>query len=346
MVYIHHGARTFPGLVAVSSACTSGLQIFFFLSSYLITELLLREKERTQTINVKSFFVRRILRIWPLYFFAIGMCVILSRATARFGGVPSSAIAYFLLLGGNWWIAQHGWLASFIGPLWSISLEEQYYLLWPFVGRAGYKRGLWLVSSIALVTAYLALIYLGRVHAPRSAVWANSFVEFQFFSLGAMTALLLHGRDFVVASGTRVIFLIMGVALIAAAWRLHITNEFLGQVRFLLAGYFCLAVGVVFIFLVFYGLTVPRWCGPLLFFGKISYGLYVFHYLALGMGEVVQAKMEVLSKHALPHLPSETLRLLFSLLLCMLLASISHRFLEKPFLRLKDRFALVKTRAN
>jgi peptidoglycan/LPS O-acetylase OafA/YrhL len=109
-----------------------GVSIFFFLSSYLITELLLREKRDTGTIHVPAFYVRRILRIWPLYFAMI--------AVGWFCGQfsPSHALSFawgasLLLLFTNWYTVGHGYPPGFLFPLWSISVEEQFYLAWPLI---------------------------------------------------------------------------------------------------------------------------------------------------------------------------------------------------------------------
>src|ERR1700733_1224563 len=109
-----------------------GVCIFFFLSSYLITELLLREKRDTGTIQIPAFYARRILRIWPLYFamIAVGqLCGLFSPShTLSFAWVAS-----LLLLFTNWYTVGHGYPPGFLFPLWSISVEEQLYLVWPWI---------------------------------------------------------------------------------------------------------------------------------------------------------------------------------------------------------------------
>ena len=71
MVFLGHGLGRFPTLISLKNAGAFGLQVFFFLSSFLISELLLQEDERTSTVHLGAFFTRRVLRIWPLYFFAL-----------------------------------------------------------------------------------------------------------------------------------------------------------------------------------------------------------------------------------------------------------------------------------
>jgi peptidoglycan/LPS O-acetylase OafA/YrhL len=106
-----------------------GVDLFFCLSSFLITSLLIREAKRYEKIDVKGFYIRRILRIWPLYFFAIFLLLFLIPAL---GGSPISYrdIAAFTFLSGNW-LSAFGFGQNNASHLWSISVEEQFYLLWP-----------------------------------------------------------------------------------------------------------------------------------------------------------------------------------------------------------------------
>ena len=112
-----------------------GVDLFFTLSAFLITELLLREKERCGALNVQAFYVRRILRIWPLYFAFLAGAL----ALRALGGVASISPTYliaFAFFVGNF---AQCWLPSQpspgIGPLWSVSIEEQFYLTWPVILR-------------------------------------------------------------------------------------------------------------------------------------------------------------------------------------------------------------------
>ena len=136
-----------------------GVDLFFVLSSFLITELLLREKSLLGEVDVRSFYIRRVLRIWPLYF------AFLFLAAAMQWFVPGQHIGWraavgFSFLAGNWWIVFHGFPSSVIFPLWSVSIEEQFYLLWPAaVKRAGTVMMLGLavfLLALANVTASLS----------------------------------------------------------------------------------------------------------------------------------------------------------------------------------------------
>ena len=119
-----------------------GVPLFFFLSAFLITELLTRELDQFGTISIKSFYTRRVLRIWPLYFTFIFGMVLATQFTDKFGHISGSTQAAFSLFSGNCYITFNGWLPSYpIKPLWSISVEEQLYILLPLVIYFSGKKG-------------------------------------------------------------------------------------------------------------------------------------------------------------------------------------------------------------
>ncbi len=141
-VFVCHGPRLLVGasapawkirIVHVFEAYAHsgawGVCLFFLLSSYLITELLLQERHKTDTVHLKAFYIRRILRIWPLYFagVAIAIAVGLHNSTYR---LSRSEILYLLCFVGWMGKAYH---FNPMGPLWSISCEEIFYIVWPTV---------------------------------------------------------------------------------------------------------------------------------------------------------------------------------------------------------------------
>ena len=108
-----------------------GVPVFFLLSAFLITELLLRERTGTGAIHVRSFYLRRILRIWPLYFAVFFGLALLNHFVPGTGTDNPWAWLAFTCFSGNWYITARGWIAGSVDPLWSISVEEQFYLLVP-----------------------------------------------------------------------------------------------------------------------------------------------------------------------------------------------------------------------
>jgi peptidoglycan/LPS O-acetylase OafA/YrhL len=339
LVFLHHGLETFlSGSInaIIAGASGSGLQIFFFLSSFLITELLLREKEKTGSVHLRLFYIRRILRIWPLYFLFIGASVIVSKLGHNTVLTTTQFLCY-LFLAGNWWNAFYGFIPTIAGPLWSISLEEQYYIVWPTIARFG-KRALWIACSLFLIVSTATLWHLGSIHAPRYAVWCNSFVEFQFFALGAILAILLHNRRTAFSPVLRAA-LILGAAAVILGDQvgLNLASDIpaAGPVS-LIAAYALLSLGVVLLFLGFFGMNPGSFARPFIYLGKISYGLYVFHDLSIRLLFRLAPRFHF----------NGVLSMVISLAVCILLASLSYKFLEMPFLRLKQKFTLIQTRKD
>lgn len=200
-----------PVLVTLSMAGMYGVDVFFVLSAYLITELLLREKASYAQVDVRWFYLRRILRIWPLYFAFIGLAVVLPFI------VPSQhlewrAVFAFLFLSGNWWIAFNGLPASVVYPLWSVSIEEQFYLIWPRVVRRLGERGLVITAVALLLTANIVRFVL-CLYTTSMQLWCNTFVRLDPIAIGILIAVLLRGETPRLPSSRCVLLLDL------AAWR-------------------------------------------------------------------------------------------------------------------------------
>lgn len=319
-----------------------GLSLFFLLSAFLITELLLRERSRTGTVHLRAFYARRILRIWPLYFAIVGFGYLfgLARPDAPWGF--GRLVAYFLLLG-NFYTARHGQAQNPAGAMWSISIEEQFYLLWPSIVKRG--TGLLLFVSAALIPlAYFWMFVLLRMHTSlEPGIWTNSIVDFQFFGIGALIALALRGNTPKLHGGIRLAMFLAGISLwlLASGYFEVFSSQEIPMWRVMM-GYGSVALGCALQCLGILGAR-PKWFpGVLIYLGKISYGLYAFHLLGLRIAYSLAVHMR-----RLPFLASALMdfRIPVALGITILIAMLSYRFFETPFLRIKERFTLVKSRA-
>ena len=311
----------------LSMAITSGgngVALFFVLSSYLITELLIREHCSIGKLDVKSFYIRRALRIWPLYFFFI-ILVYLAIPQASVYALPSKFLLPMVLLVGNWAaVFYNGMGYSVAGPLWSISVEEQFYLVWPLViARVG-VRNLKGVCIALIVVANLLRIVMEKKGAGMVAFWCSTLSWLDAIALGALVALLLRGGTPRKSLVQRLLLFFGGTAL----WILtpHVSKYliYVDIVSFplIIAGSTMMLLGVL-------GSNLAH---PILvYLGRISYGLYVWHALSLALVSHLFVKYSLL--YAFVGLP-----------LTILMASISYSLLEKPFLNLKRRFTHVTSR--
>ena len=330
----------------VKEAGGFGVCLFFLLSAYLITELLERERQTIGRIHVGWFYIRRMLRIWPLYFSFLTVAVLFGMLAHSYRVEPARIWA-FLLLAGNWYVASTGCGANLIAPLWSISVEEQFYLTWPWVAKRSKRLLLW-SSVILLPLSWLAILVFSHKASLNRGIWVNSFVQFQFFGLGALLALALRGRVPQLKPILRMALVVSGILLwVIVSGILPIKDDSLRLSALpLIMGYALVALGCGLLFLGFLGARMS-FAAPLIYLGKISYGLYVFHMLAIDLAWRIiapQAHSEIANlgsmwRMGIRFLSVQTLAI--SLTVC--LAMLSYRFLEYPFLRLKNRFTFVKS---
>ena len=334
-VLLHHGPSSSGLGEAIKRLGGFGLSVFFLLSAYLITELLVREREQTGTIAFRSFFIRRALRIWPLYFTALAVGVFASWMAPDRYLIDRTGVAAMSLFVANWsYWAKLGLLA----PLWSISIEEQFYAIWPVVVKLGGRAPYAMSICFALGGAAWIWIFAQRGWH----LWLDTPVEFLFFAAGAMIALLTRGTPARGVNGvTRGVLLctgllMLGVAALGAG--IGTSGTPVSSRSELYLGYGGAVIGCALIFAATLGISnVPR---VLIYLGKISYGLYVFHYGLLKLSEwlLLPLKLDGSSLHNMVIVDS------VALALCILAAHLSYRYLESPFLRLKARFEVIKSR--
>jgi peptidoglycan/LPS O-acetylase OafA/YrhL len=317
-------------LLAAKEAGAYGLDLFFALSAYLITELLLREYASRGSFSVSAFYVRRALRIWPLYFTFLLLTVSvvpLIIPAEKFG--PAYIISFALFFG-NWVCAVMGIPFSVAGPLWSISVEEQFYIGWPLLLRfAGINRIKQLAVAM-LVLAIVTRVILAIVGVQHPGVWCNTIARLDPIALGALVAFLLNGRAPEIRNRVR---LLMCVVAVAGWWLIARFLSPDGPSSVATYGLSALASVVLLI-------AVLRTDAPLLrvpplswivYLGRISYGLYVYHLFALAL--VIQRAVDL----------SFELRILLAFVLTVGLAAASYRTIEQPFLKLKKRFSYATT---
>lgn len=297
----------------------AGLPLFFFLSSYLITELLLREKERTSRIHLKAFYVRRVLRIWPLYFAGVALGVLLGLLNPTFR-LSRHELLYLTTF--TAWLGEtfHG---NPFGVLWSVSVEEWFYFVWPSVAAQG---------KIFLTRAALVIIPIAPLTLKmfRNG-WYNPVTHFVFFATGGLVAVLLQGRSITISSRMRLPAFAAGMLLLVGVRFVDWNESFV---------YFVVDLGCVLVFFSFLGLERAYLRPQLVYLGKISYGLYVFH---------AAAYVLITPKLLGPlHLRSELVSLVLTYGLTFAttaaVAAASYRYFETPFLSLKRRFEFVKSR--
>ena len=307
-------------LVAMAQAGRLGVDLFFVLSSFLITSLLLREKDERGKIDVGAFWTRRILRIWPLYFTFVICAALLERA-------PWWYLAGLLTFTMNWTVLA-GFYPSVTDHLWSISIEEQFYFGWPLLVRSvgrGYLPWVCLGMIAVSVIARLTLVSY-RLDVSEQAIWVNTVARLDPVAIGAVIALAWARRPWTLPPGIQWLVLLgASAALTVLHNRGLVAMPSVHQVWTYLASAVVLGLVVAATLGSGRGLLSSR---PLIYLGRISYGLYVFH-------------SPVLVGSTLCDWAPWFVRLPAAFGLTVAIAALSYRLLEQPFLRLKERFTYV-----
>lgn len=326
----HHASR---GRGFFSTEGALGVPLFFAISGFLITTLLLRERDRHGRISLSAFYARRSLRIFPLYYAVVALYTVLVLVTERGTAEGQAFLGHlpaFLTYTSNWFVPlpQHGERVIFYFA-WSLATEEQFYLVWPsverFLGRrpwvpvalAGAMVAAWSAVALGLVT--LALPPLARTILLSVA---------PAICMGVILAHALHAPAVFERLGRTLGHAwVSSLLLVAVVGALLAGHSPLGH----LASYalMTLLVGACCVredHLLARVLKSP----VLVSLGKVSYGLYLFHVLCLNVVERAFAAAGLGSRGAI---------FLATVLISWGVASLSFRHFEQRWLALKTRFA-------
>lgn len=329
LAVVWHHSHPGYGWLPMSTKGFLGVDAFFVLSGLLITSLLLRERAIHGSIALGSFYARRALRIFPLYY------ALLAALALYFATVGQASPQRAPFLAALPWHATYlsNWVPtdSFMAITWSLSTEEQFYLLWPpLLAWLGWGALPLLLGFLALNQA-LNFGLLDGWLAAHGLAWQSLDILQATFTpilLGVLAAFALaHPR----ARARLAQWLTPGRLWLLALALLAVLN-WPGSVR----GAPRLALHLL-VALLLAGLVLQpthrlvRWLEwrPLVYLGTVSYGVYLLHKPGLDLARRVLQRAGTDSPLALFAL---------GLGLSVLLAGLSYRYFESPLLRLKDRF--------
>lgn len=334
LVLWHHRPEVFAQGAEIPRLLTrgfTGVDFFFVLSGFLITTLLLREEARTGGISLTDFYRRRFLRIIPIYFLVVTICV-LWWIVVRGQSELWAYVPYYYLFLTNFLTGDIPLLA----PMWSLAVEEQYYLIWPAMMLLLPKLPWRLVLLIALIV-WIALVaqgWLGPLSLGETevAVFRIPTQAYEAILLGSLTAITLHHpKGFALAwrfVGHQKAPLVLFVGLIAMWHFLPLNLTGWPNLMMHLTMAALLASIVIQEEHVFS--RILGW-GPIARIGLISYGLYLWHLFGRHIGVEGAAAMGfegvVAGWVAMP----------VYVIASIVIAEMSFRWFESYFLRLKDK---------
>jgi peptidoglycan/LPS O-acetylase OafA/YrhL len=316
VVWHHAAGSSYPyGPLARGDA---GVLLFFVISGFLITTLLLRERSETGTISLKAFYLRRTLRIFPLYYGMLGLYVILVLLLERHSEAGAQFwrnLPFFATYTSNWFVPLTSDRIIFFFA-WSLATEEQFYLFWPWVIRKG---GVVLPVAVMVVLLILQDAALGS-HGTSLAVTVLASIS-PYICAGSLAAIALHN-----AASFRWAWRVIGwpCSALAAAAATIITLSAKGLPSV------CLLVALTW--LVSACVLRPTdqplsWfltARPIKHIGTVSYGIYLVHILCINVVRRVV------------HLDGGLIVFALALPLSVVVATVIFRFYETPFLQLKQ----------
>ena len=311
-----------------------GLDVFFILSSFLLTSLGINEYKARGNFSFINYFTRRVLRIWPLYILLMIFSFIIVPYAADYFNVPVTLppAYYYLFFISNFYLEGHVYFLRF---LWTLSVEEQFYLFWGLCMLVLQKR---MLLCVLLLTA-TSIVY--TVYAVQSGadVYYNTLIYLFDFAVGILAAMLMQKGHYIVEVFKKMttvksllFLLLLPVLFIIMFCITNFAPNVFGQWSDVIMRYVFIVYTGFFIIdqMVNEKAFLKLKSQPFLIYtGKISYGLYCFHGIVLTFGMIVLQKLEI-------NMPS-ILRVLLFLAVNYLVASISYQFVEKPFLKLKDK---------
>ena len=299
-----------------------GVDLFFVLSGLLITGILLDTKQSAGYF--KNFYVRRCLRIWPLYysllFFMFVVVRFLNSSEYHLVVQTSSPWWAFPLFLQNFLLAISTNAAGPLGVTWSLAIEEQFYLVWPLVVRFCSITQVRQLAIAEICLSPMLRYYLWLHHVD---LYTNIFCRLDGLMAGALLALLIRSDNFVPSKLLQRAWIL----LLTAAPLAFLTEAF--HARWIVFSFTALA-SAAFVYVAMF--SERKWLQRimtnqfLVYTGTISYGLYLLHKIPFGM-------VQVLHLDRRPYLPLPII-----LVASYALAALSWNLLEKPFLSLKRFF--------
>jgi len=326
-----------------------GVSFFFVLSGFLITYLLVNEQHHTMTIRLKDFYIRRALRIWPVYFLLTALSFFLFPHVRLLDVMMLQPV-----LDADFWpkfalymsLSTH--LATVFYPgvrfgnaLWSTSVEEHFYFIWPLVIRAAKSRIVIVLLGIVVLSVALKQLLpiwyflidpdasLATLRSVKKVGYYFTLFRFDCMAIGALGAVFYFQKSrllkYLYHPASNTVVLLAGIYCVCRGVHFGIVNDDV--------------YSLLFIFIILNVATNPRSFlkleNPFFeFLGKISYGLYAYNWVAIVIAINSMAYFGTIQNFYLRNLYIYTV----SMGLLIIFSAASYYLMERVFLRMKVRF--------
>ncbi len=316
-----------------------GVNFFFVLSGFLITYLLIKEKKSNKRIQITNFWMRRVLRIWPLYFVCVFFGFVIFPFLKKLtGGIPAETANpwYYISFLSNFDYIKKGQPdAMGLGVLWSVAVEEQFYFIWPIILSFFPVRKFWIPLLIILICSLIfrAMYDIPILHEMHTISCIGDM------AIGGMGAWLVIEKSFFKTKINQlpkwfiicgyivfiIVFLFRSKFLLSTYWLRIFERSFISCIMLFIILEQCYASNS------FYKMGNLKWATRL---GVITYGLYCLHFIiisaVIGLFKWMGWNNEIWEVLILETIVSLSASIIVSL--------FSYRYFEQSFLRLKENF--------
>lgn len=329
-----------------------GVNFFFVLSGFLITFLLFSEKLKSNTVSLRHFYLRRVLRIWPLYFLILILGFFFIYPLAVKSGISFpfltkesfSSLPWYIFLGVNIKMAFIGAGSVVLAVLWSISVEEQFYLVWPAVLSFIHdKKHILKVIFFIIIVAFLYRFYYHNHYTILKYSTFSVMSDLAIGALGAYITLFIPRIYNLIKNCPRYLIILVYICCLALIPLSSLfSNIFHGFLYRLLHSFTPTLFSLFFIFII---LEQNMSLNSFLKFGRFktlnylgvrSYGLYCYHMIGIFFTVYLFNYFGI--KNPNHNLIYYILEIITALVLTIVFASVSYRFFEKKFLNLKSKY--------
>lgn len=318
----------------------NGVHLFFVLSGFLITYLLLSEKQKSNRINLVKFYLRRIFRIWPLYYIIVIISFILIPFLANFFALFADSPSYY-----NTLISQSDYglktillyvfflpnLASYEGRIivgasqsWSVGVEEQFYIIWPLIVSFFNKK----VTAIVFGIILFVILMINFKFYDTILSTIVGIIPIEYMAIGSLGGYFYSEYSDIITQYTKskfiytLVLLLIGFLITIPVFRLYIQN---------------LALGFLFLVLILVSINqsnpLPLRNRYLSFLGNISYGIYMYHPFVMFL--LFPVFYKVLAFYNNIFVFNIAIYICIPVL-TVVISYLSFRYVEKKFIKIKD----------
>lgn len=336
-VMIHHFT---PG--GFGYGATAGVKLFFSTSGFLITGILLMARQYAEAGDCSKlsalarFYTRRFLRIFPLYYLVVGVAFAINLGPVR--NIIGSLLTYTL----NIHMARQGWYEADFAHFWSLSVEEQFYICWPWLVLFLPRR--WILPAILGVVSIGPLYRWSYVlshyeNMTALSTYISTPTSLDHLGFGALLAVAVHRLG--AQTVRNLSFVVFPISFLLALFLFILVKGDLQMI------FFDTPSALSFCCLIFWASRGSRgpvgrfleWT-PISYMGKVSYGLYVYHPFMPTLAAGLLLRLGFQSK------PPELITAMLAVVLTFIVTSVSWHFFEKPINDLKRYFPTESLAAN